>query len=55
MLALTREPMDGRDTILAKIGDTTIRFIIVYAEDGQVRVGIDAPEAVEIIREELLD
>jgi len=54
MLALTREPIDGSDTIVAKVGDTTIRFTVVFVEGSQVRIGVEAPEEILVLREELL-
>ena len=55
MLALTREPVEGSDTIVAKLGDTTLKFTIVWVDGYQVRVSVDAPEDVKIVREELID
>lgn len=54
MLALTRLPENGLDTVVATVGDTTIRFTIVYVEGDKVRVAVDAPQEVRVVREELL-
>lgn len=34
MPALTSQPCDGLDTIVATVGDTTIRSIVVWIEGG---------------------
>lgn len=43
-MALTRLPEDGLDTVVATVGDTAIRFTIVYVEGDKVRVAVDAPQ-----------
>jgi carbon storage regulator len=48
MLILTRRP---GETLL--IGDN-IKITVVDVDRNQVRVGIDAPQEVKIVREELL-
>ena len=49
MLVLTRKPMDS-----IKVGEDII--ITVLAVDGnQVRIGIQAPDDVRVLRTELLD
>ena len=51
MLVLSRYPHPGRDSIL--IGDD-IRITIEEVRSGsQVRVGIQAPQSVRVLREEL--
>jgi len=53
MLFLTRKPIEGQDTIVIG-GD--IRIVIRRVDgDNQVRVGIDAPPSVRIMREEIID
>ena len=50
MLYLTRRARVGHDTIW--IGDD-IRVVIRRVDGEQVRVGIDAPDNVNIVREEI--
>ena len=55
MLVLTRLPREGQDTIAATVDGTTIRFKIMLVDGSKVRVGIEAPEEVTVMREEVLD
>jgi len=50
MLFLSRVPKAGQDTIL--IGDD-IKVVIRRVEGKQVRVGIEAPKDVLVLREEV--
>lgn len=47
MLVITRKPREG-----VWIGD--IKVVIIECSNHKVKIGIDAPEDVEILREELL-
>ncbi len=47
MLVLTRK----RDQVLL-IGDS-IRITVIRVEDGRVRLGIEAPRGVPVVREEI--
>lgn len=49
MLVLTRKPGES-----LRIGDQ-IRVVIVASQAGKVRVGIEAPEDVLVLREELIN
>ena len=55
MLALTRSPRDGADFVVASYGGISIRFTIVHVDGSQVRVAVDAPRDVKILREELIE
>jgi carbon storage regulator len=46
MLVLTRKPMEE-----IFIGDD-IRIVVLNAEQGRVRIGIDAPDGVVILRDD---
>lgn len=53
MLLLTRRP---QETIIVTTPDgTEIRFTIMGLKGNQVRLGIDAPKDVDIVREEIAD
>ncbi len=56
MLVLTRSPKtvafpDSHDTIV--IGDN-IRIVLLRARDGRVRIGIECPKDMPILRSELI-
>lgn len=51
MLVLTRKKNEG---IIIKGKDGDIRIILIEAEKGKVRLGIEAPKGYLIVREELL-
>ncbi|NND81306.1 MAG: carbon storage regulator [Gammaproteobacteria bacterium] len=53
MLILTRKPDEA--IILTLATGERIEVIIAGVSGNQVKVGLDAPEAVEIMRKELLD
>lgn len=55
MLALTREPIEGADTSVIKVGGIDVKFTIVWVDGHKVRMAIDAPEEVKVMREKLLD
>jgi len=50
MLVLTRNPYPGKDTIF--IGDD-IEIVLLSLNGGQARIGINAPDDVNIVRGEL--
>lgn len=54
MLALIGPPRDGFDTVVATVGDTTIRSKMVYVDGSQARIAIDAPRDAKVVRGELL-
>ena len=51
MLVLSRKRNEG---ILIKCKDGDIRIVLIEADKGKVRLGIEAPGKCTIIREELL-
>ena len=51
MLVLSRKKNEG---IIISGNDGPIRVIVIEAEKGKVRLGIEAPKGRTIIREELL-
>lgn len=52
MLVLTRKVDEA---ILIRSPDFTVKVVIVRIDDSQVRVGIEAPDGVNIVRAELLE
>ena len=55
MLVLTRLPRKGQDTVVATVDGTTIRFKTMLVDGSKVRVEIDTPEEVTLVREEVLE
>jgi len=53
MLVLTRKPGQSINLSSTTCGDCNIRFVIKRIGGGQVRVGIEAPEHVKIIRDDI--
>ena len=51
MLVLTRRKNEG---IVIKGKDGDIRLVVIDAEKGKVRLGLEAPKGYGVIREELL-
>lgn len=51
MLVLSRKKNEG---ILIKGEDGSIRIVVIEADRGKVRLGIEAPRGCTILREELL-
>ncbi len=51
MLVLSRKKNEG---ILIKGEDGDIRIVVIEADKGKVRLGIEAPRGCTILREELL-
>jgi carbon storage regulator len=51
MLVLSRKKNEG---ILIKGEDGSIRIVVIEADKGKVRLGIEAPRGCTILREELL-
>ncbi len=51
MLVLTRKRNEG---ILIKGAEGDIRIVLIEADKGKIRLGIEAPRGYTIIREELL-
>lgn len=51
MLVLTRKAEQG---IIIKGKDGDIRIVVIGADKGRLRLGIDAPQGYQIVREELL-
>jgi carbon storage regulator len=51
MLVLTRRKNEG---IIIDGKDGTVRIVVIEADKGKVRLGIEAPRGRTIIREELL-
>ncbi len=54
MLALTRATNEGLVIIDRETG-VKIKILFKVLDRGKVRVGVDAPEQVQIIREEILN
>lgn len=52
MLVLTRRAEQG---IVIRGKDGDIRIVVVGADKGRLRLGIEAPQGYQIIREELLE
>jgi carbon storage regulator len=52
MLSLTRKP---NESIILKTSDGDVKVMIIGQRGQYVRVGIDAPQSVAILREELID
>lgn len=50
MLVLTRRV---NEAITLTVGDVTIRVVVKSIKSSQMRIGIDAPESVHILREEV--
>lgn len=53
MLVLTRNARETDNTIIVTVGDVQIRFVVIAIDRTQVRIGVDAPEEVQIDREEV--
>lgn len=53
MLVVTRR-VNQRITLFTELAGE-IEILIVRAQDGKVRLGIDAPEGVKILRNELIE
>jgi carbon storage regulator len=51
MLVLTRKKNEG---IVIKGKDGDIRVVVIDADKGKIRLGLEAPKGCAIIREELL-
>ncbi len=51
MLVLSRKKNEG---ILIKGKDGNIRIVVIEADKGKIRLGIEAPKGYTILREELL-
>jgi carbon storage regulator len=51
MLVLTRKKNEG---IIIKGKDGDIRLVVIEADKGKIRLGLDAPKGYVIVREELL-
>lgn len=52
MLVLSRK-ID--ESIIIDLGDSVIELLIVDIKSNQVRIGIEAPTEIPIVRKELLD
>ena len=50
MLILTRRPAES-----IIIGDNVIRITVLGVKGNQVRIGVDAPDDVEVHREEIFE
>ena len=50
MLILTRRPAES-----IVIGDEVIRITVLSVKGNQVRIGVDAPDDVEVHREEIFE
>lgn len=55
MLVLTREPSDSSRTINLHTSDGLIQIKVVQVVGQQVRIGIEAPQSVNIARAEIDD
>jgi len=55
MLVLTRSQDEGKNSITLD-GDIEVKILGYYIKDGKVfsRIGIDAPDEVDIVRTELI-
>jgi carbon storage regulator len=52
MLVLTRRV---GESLTIKVGDTEIRFVALGVDGNQMKVGVDAPRDVQILRDEVTD
>lgn len=55
MLVLTREPSDSSHTINLHTSDGLIQVKVIQVVGQQVRIGIEAPDSVNIARAEIDD
>ena len=53
MLVLTRNARETDNTIIVTVGDVQIRIVVIGIDRTQVRIGVDAPDCVQIVREEV--
>jgi carbon storage regulator len=51
MLVLSRKRDEG---LIIKTGEGDVRIVVLEAEKGRVRIGIQAPRGLTVVREELL-
>lgn len=51
MLVLTRK--DGEEIVIGGSGDVVLRLRVIRCGNGKVRLGIEAPESVPVLRGEL--
>lgn len=53
MLVLTRNARKDDNTIIITVNGVQIRIVVIAIDRTQVRIGVDAPEEVQIDREEV--